>query len=105
MPVLRVLKDSASLAGHNLNFVEGNSLHCSYLYLYPRDEPIFCGPLSCPTGVNENPDCTGPLASGWVLQKVMDIHHVVGLSCEGFEGKFMALLTACYVPRVIRIRL
>jgi hypothetical protein len=33
------------------------------------------------------------MASSWVLQKVMDIRHIVGLSCEGFEGELMALLT------------
>jgi hypothetical protein len=35
--------------------------------------------------VSVNCGCSGPMASSWVLQKVMDIRHIVGLSCEGFE--------------------
>lgn len=57
-------------------------------------EPLVCEPLNCcPPGVNDNLECLGPMASGWVLQKVKDIRHYVGLSCAGFEGELMALLT------------
>lgn len=31
--------------------------------------------------------------SNWVLHKVKEIQHCVGLECEGFEEQFMALLT------------
>jgi len=48
----------------------------SELSLFTRDEPIMCEPLSCHS----------PLASSWDLQKVKVIQHVVGLSCDGFEG-------------------
>lgn len=33
-------------------------------------------------------------SSNWVLEKVKEIRHLVGISCEGFEGEFMALFTA-----------
>jgi hypothetical protein len=38
--------------------------------------------------------CLGLEYSDWVLQRVMEIYRVVGLSCEGYEEQFMALLTA-----------
>lgn len=41
-----------------------------------------------------NPECSGSSASSWVLQKVEDVYHCVGLSCDGFEGDLIALLTA-----------
>jgi hypothetical protein len=53
------------------------------LALYTKDEPV-CEPLSYFT----------PMSSSCVLLKVKVIQHVVGLSCEGFEGKFMVLFTA-----------
>jgi len=54
-----------------------------------------CGPLNCCTpGVFVNSECSRSVASSWVLQKMEDIHHCVGLSSDGFEGEFMALLTA-----------
>lgn len=35
-----------------------------------------------------------PSASDWVLDKVKEIQHSVGLSCECFKDQFIALLTA-----------
>lgn len=41
------------------------------------------------------PICTiPPLSSNWVMQKVEEIHKCVGISCEGYEDQFKALLTA-----------
>lgn len=34
------------------------------------------------------------MVSSWVLQRVNDIHHFIGLSCDRFEGQFMALFAA-----------
>ena len=31
--------------------------------------------------------------SDWVLQRVKEIHHVLGVSCVSFEEQFMAILT------------
>ncbi len=36
----------------------------------------------------------GAKSSAWVLQKVREIRHCVGVSCEGFEEEYMASLTA-----------
>jgi hypothetical protein len=47
--------------------------------------------------VNDNLECLE--ASSWVLQKVKEICHYVGLSCEGFEGELMALLTTIEVSQ------
>jgi hypothetical protein len=43
------------------------------------------------------PEYPGPTTSCWVLQKVKDICHYVGLSCERFEGELVALFTAIEV--------
>lgn len=57
------------------------------------EEPI---PLnSCPPFSNEK--YVGAKSSAWVLQKVKEICHHVGLSCEGFEEVLMALLTTIEV--------
>jgi hypothetical protein len=62
--------------------------------LCTREEPFVCEPLSCcPPSVFAKPECSGPTTSSWVLQKVKDICHFVGLSCEEFEGELMALVT------------
>lgn len=39
-------------------------------------------------------ECSGTTASSWVLQKVKDIHHFVGLPFVGFERELMVLFTA-----------
>lgn len=36
----------------------------------------------------------------WVMNKVQEIQRCVGIECEGFEGKFMALLTAIEVGNI-----
>jgi hypothetical protein len=80
------LNDSSTFVGYDLCCVEENSLPCSELELCSWEEPNLCEPLSCcPPGANVNPDCTGTTTSGWVLQKVKDLRHYVGLSCVGFE--------------------
>lgn len=33
-------------------------------------------------------------ASEWVVLRVKSFRHIVGMSCEGFEGELMVLLTA-----------
>lgn len=52
-------------------------------------------------GDEPSPICSLPpplpwvaLHSNWVLQKVDGIHDYVGISCEGFEEQFKALLIA-----------
>jgi hypothetical protein len=75
---------SSNLDGSDVCGADKIGVAGSELALFTRDEPLVCEPLSC---------CS-PLASSWVLQKVKVIRHVVGLSCEGFEGQFMVLLTA-----------
>ena len=60
-----------------------------------REDPFVCEPLNCfSPSVFTQPECSEPMASSWVLQKVKDIRHFIGLSCNGFEGQFMALFTA-----------
>lgn len=75
--------DSFSLDGYDACGLDKSGVAGSELVLLPRDEPLVCEPLSC---------CS-PSASSWVLQMVKVIQHVIGLSCVGFEGQFMALLT------------
>ncbi|KAF5469324.1 hypothetical protein F2P56_013408 [Juglans regia] len=41
--------------------------------------------------------CFPNQASDWVLHKVKEIQHFVGISCEGYEEQFIALLTAMEV--------
>ncbi|KAF5469377.1 hypothetical protein F2P56_013457 [Juglans regia] len=38
--------------------------------------------------------CFPDQASDWVLHKVKEIQHFVGINCEGYEVQFIALLTA-----------
>lgn len=87
-------KECGSLAGLAGCCVESSS-PCPELMLCSWEEPVVCEPLyCCPPGVFVSPDCSGSTSSIWVLQKVDDICQCVGLSCYGFEGEFMALLTA-----------
>jgi hypothetical protein len=75
-------KDSTNLVGFDVCCAQGNGLLGSELVLCTREEPFVCEPLSCPPSVFAKPECSGPTTSSWVLQKVKDIHHFVGLSCE-----------------------
>jgi hypothetical protein len=60
-----------------------------------REKPFVCEPLNCCSPILfTQPKCSEPMASSWVLQKLKDIRHFIGLSCDGFEGQFMALFTA-----------
>lgn len=77
-------KDSTSLDGLDVCSAKRNGIAGSELVLCIREERFVCEPLSC---------CP-PMASSWVLQKVKDICHFVGPSCEEFDGKLLALLTA-----------
>jgi hypothetical protein len=76
--------DSSNLDGSDVCGAGKIGVIGSKLALFTKDEPLVCEPLSC---------CS-PLAYSWVLQKVKVIWHVVGLSCEGFEGQFLAFFTA-----------
>lgn len=58
-----------------------------------REDPI--PPSSCPLFANETN--AGAKSSTWVLQKVMEIRHLLGLSGEGFKEEFIALLTSIEV--------
>lgn len=80
-------KDSSSLDGLDVCCEERNGLAGLQLVLFTREERFVCEPLSC---------CP-PMASSWVLQKVKDICHFVGLSCEEFEGQLLILLTTIEV--------
>jgi hypothetical protein len=62
--------------------VERNGLVGSELALCAKEDSFVCEPLSC---------CPS-MASSWLLQKVVDIRHLVGLSCEGFEGNLLRCL-------------
>jgi hypothetical protein len=42
--------------------------------------------------------------SDWVLQCAKEIRCVVGVSCEGFEEQFMAILTAIEAGRPQKVR-
>lgn len=33
-----------------------------------------------------------PIVSDWVIQKALEIKHCIGVTCDGFEDEFMALL-------------
>jgi hypothetical protein len=55
--------------------------------LFPEEEPI---PLSyCPADKFRGK--SGKRSSNWVLQLVQEFSHLVGLSCDGFEGRLSAL--------------
>jgi hypothetical protein len=51
-----------------------------------------------PFAVVEEATLPESIHSDWVIQKVKTCH-VVGLSCEGFEAKMMALFTAIEASR------
>jgi hypothetical protein len=68
--------------------------------LYTREDALFCTSLSsCPHAMVEKTGCLGLEYSDFVLHRVKEIHLVVGISCEGFEEQFMALLIAIAVSR------
>ena len=91
-------KDSISLVGLAGCCKDRNSMPFSKLMLCSQKEPIVCETLNCcPPGVFVKPDCSGSKASSWVLQKLMDVHHYVGLSCDGFEEELMELFIAIEV--------
>jgi hypothetical protein len=70
----------------------------SELVLCNREEPFLCEPLNCSfPSLFTQPECSEPMVSGWVLQKVKDIRHFIGLSGDGFEGQCMALFAAIEV--------
>jgi hypothetical protein len=72
------------------NSVGDGTSPCLDLEVFTGVEPI---PLnSCPPLEYEK--STGINSSTWVLQKVKEIRQHVGISYEGFEAEFMALLTA-----------
>ena len=75
-------------------FLVYNITYPKKLVLYSWEEPILCDSLNCcSSGVFVKIERSKPRVSSWVLQLVKDILHYVGLSCEGFEGELMALLT------------
>jgi len=57
------------------------------LDLFPEEEPT---PLSCCPADNLGGK-SGKRSSDWVLHLVQEFSHLVGLSCEGFEGRLWAL--------------
>jgi hypothetical protein len=62
--------------------------------LYNREEPFICEPLNCCSpSMFTRSECSEPMASSWVLQKVNDIRHFIGLSCDGFVGQYLAPFT------------
>jgi hypothetical protein len=77
-------KDPYNLNGFDVCGVDRFGVSGLKLVPHTREDLLVCEPLSC---------CS-PMASRLVLQKVKGIQDVVWLSCEGFEGKFMALLIA-----------
>jgi hypothetical protein len=63
------------------------SLYSSCLDLDFSEDP---SPLLC-CPVNKTRGKSGAQSSEWVLQFVMIFSHLVGLSCDGYEGKLSAL--------------
>jgi hypothetical protein len=61
--------------------------NCLELELFSEEEPT---PLSCCPAV-ENRGKTRKRSLDWALQLVKEFSHFVGLSCDGFEGKLLAL--------------
>jgi hypothetical protein len=39
------------------------------------------------------------VSPSWVVERVEDFYHVVGLSCDGFEGKMLALFAEIEATR------
>jgi hypothetical protein len=54
-----------------------------------------CTPLSSyPLAVVGNSGGSSFECSNWVVQLAAEIHWLVGVSCEGFEGQFLVILIA-----------
>jgi len=60
---------------------------CMELDLFPEEEPITLS--YCPADKFRGK--SGKRSSNWVLQLVQEFSHLVGLSCDGFEGRLSAL--------------
>ena len=64
------------------------TVSCFDMEVFSGKEPI---PLtSCAPFASEK--CAGEKSSTWVLQKLKEICHHVGLSCEGFKEELMPCL-------------
>jgi hypothetical protein len=71
-----------------------NPTLCRGVDLFNGEEASLCTPLSSYPPVVLGNSCYSSLEySDWVLQRMKEIHRVVGVSCVGFEEQFMALLT------------
>jgi len=95
-----------ALVGIELDSAEGNSqlvsdpMPCLDVDLYSRKEAmLYTHPSTCPPTVFRKNICSGWEHSNWVLQRAKEIHHVLGISCEGYEEQFMAILTAIEASR------
>jgi hypothetical protein len=78
-PVDPLLKQSTGLDS------SGGVLLYMDLELFSEDPPLLC----CPA--NKSRGKVGAQSSDWVLQLVKVFSHLVGLSCDGYEGKLSAL--------------
>jgi hypothetical protein len=70
---------------------------CECVFIFSPCSPGFN--RFTPFAVIEEPIMPVAKASDWVVQKAKSFCHIVGLSCEGFEGELLALLTAIEVSR------
>lgn len=58
-------------------------------------DPLSILPLA--VGVDKGPPYK--VSPNWVVERVKDFYHVVGLSCNGFEGKMLALFAKIEATR------
>jgi hypothetical protein len=72
----------------SLEFSELGQRSRMELDLFLEEEPT---PLSC-CRADKFGGKFGKRSSDWVLHLVQDFSHLVGLSCDGFEGRLLALL-------------
>jgi hypothetical protein len=63
-----------------------DSTTCWDMVFFNREEALYCTPLSSyPPIVLEKSGCSRSEYSVWILQRVKEIHRVLGVSCVGYE--------------------
>jgi hypothetical protein len=58
-------------------------------------EPLSIAPLA----VGKDQQSPPQVSPSWVVEKVKDFYHIVGLSCDGFEEKLLALFAEIEATR------
>lgn len=113
-----------SIEGQNLKVVQANWLNedeiengllCSCgdvhhpsmaVVTYPGEEVKGREPLDVhPLAVVEELGVPYSVSLDWVVERVKNLCHVVGLSCEGFEDQLLALFIAIEASRHQTVRL